>query len=285
MKATLILIAILIGIAAVAHARRQSKLRPARTEHPIDNGNATSPAVVALALTDEFKTNRVTAVIRHSDMMGDFIMFNFPKNPYDCDVADIFDFIESDAIGGSAFQGGGSPGAPICATFRKAKTRDELRAILRRVTPLLNALMKDITNGVPIPKPPPRKIVDANGKEWPECVPGDSTGGSYTAYSISSSPLVCSAEGRWVVDEAMTQKIHKGMLELRKSNERANELFRALSMRVLTHDEMLEVARFGNDINTRGGGPYNANEKMLALNNVLLIQQMLQTQHTAATKP
>lgn len=224
----------------------------------------------AAPLTDVFKTERVVATIRHNETMGDFVMFSFPKNPYDCDRAEIFDFINSDEIGGSTFQGGGAAGAPIFARFPKAKKREQLRDALKSLTPKLDALMRDITNDVPVPKPPPRKIMDKRGKEWPECVPPDPSDPRSkfnNNLNVNGTAYYCTAEGRWAIDEKV--------MEWKRDHQRSRgDLLAALTRRKLTHEELMRIEPL---LNTREMEPYFAAVKYAEMYDLLVTQWELQT--------
>jgi hypothetical protein len=74
--------------------------------------------------------------------MGFNVRFDFPKIPYSCDDARLFEFME--AHGGSVFQGGGYPGAPLYVIFDGVKDREsadkKIKAILPALTKLASSL-------------------------------------------------------------------------------------------------------------------------------------------------
>lgn len=209
-----------------------------------------------------WKTDRVTATRMKGDL-GYNIQLEYPKNPADCDRAEIDDLIR--AHGGAVFQSGGYLGAPMYVKFTGVNDRASADKKLQEVLPILNKLMDDITAGKEIPK-----IVDPNAKSWPDTeAPSPGSLGSMnvngTQYMQSE---VSPGKWQWVVDE-------DAMKRLREYNEHKYELWLALTTRVITNDELKEVASYGNDLNVQSGVLYNATEKLQELNNALLIQQML----------
>lgn len=70
-----------------------------------------------------WKTKHVIATRYSNPHMGFNIGFRFPLNAYDCDAAELFEFIEK-TLGGWVYEGGGSPGAEIFAVFRDVKDRE-----------------------------------------------------------------------------------------------------------------------------------------------------------------
>lgn len=129
-----------------------------------------------------------------------------------------------------------------------------------------------------------KPVTDSKGREWPECIPGSrQTSGSFGLLPEHKA-YICSAKGRWEVDEKATERMREFAQEQHKRERRGYELFAALSTRVLTYEELEEVGRFGSHINTQSGVPYNAAEKMQELTNALLMQQLLQARYAEDVK-
>lgn len=82
------------------------------------------------------------------------------------------------------------------------------------------------------------------------------------------------------VSEEEQQARQEQMIVYRKQRRdaeaRKHELFRALSSRLLSFDELEEVGRHGSHINIQTCQSYNAKEKALELSNALAQQSLLQ---------
>jgi hypothetical protein len=233
--------------------------------HAVSN---TVPSSAPIKIEHGWKTERVMATRRKNDAMGQFVELTYPQNPYDCDRAEISDFIED--RDGWVFQGGGSPGASMFVKFKNVNDASEMDKKLLTVLPALDKLMRDITYGIPIPKSTvKRKIVDKHGKEWPECVPPDPEdpyGAFNNNLSVNGTPYMCSPEGRWVVNQKSQDALNKIVQE-------QHDLVAAISTRKLTKAELMQLQP---SINTFPMQPYFACEKYAELYEMLAKQWELQ---------
>jgi hypothetical protein len=241
-------------------------------------GNVACQRNVPVEWEHGWKTNRVTATRYQNEAMGYNIGFVYPKNPNDCDRAEIFEFIE--AHGGSVFQGGGYRGAPMYVKFTGVTDRPTADKKLREILPGLDKLMDDITAGRKIPK-----IVNPNAKVWPDTDPPDKSDPNWefnnnlsmngTQYKKAE---VSPGKWQWIVDE-------KAMKSLRDAESHKWALWSALTTRVLTDAELKEVDSYGSYLNIQPNVSYNAGEKLQELHNALLIQQMLRHDTKAVAIP
>lgn len=209
--------------------------------------------------------------------MGFNIGLEYPKNPNDCDRAEISDFIE--AHGGWVFQSGGYYGAPMYVKFKDVTDKTSADKKLLELLPGLNKLMDDITAGKKIPP-----IINQHAKVWPDTDPPDKSNEYWefnnnlnsngTQYKKSE---VSPGKWQWIVDEA-------AMKSMREYAQHKHDLWNALTTRVMTDAELKELAAYGSSINTENMQPYNATEKLQELHNALLIQQMLRRDNTPAIK-
>jgi len=234
--------------------------------------NTLSPHI-PIAWEHGWKTNRVTATRYQSDVMGFNIGFLFPKNPYDSDRAEIFDFIES--RGGSVFQGGGYAGAEIYAKFEGVNDVATADMKLKSILTDLDKLMDDITVGRKIPpfKTEEQPLTMAqwiqkmNAKREPATMDGWLGSGS-------------NGYGTWVVRGINGVKVYEDTTaetqkEEAKLQARKNELINALTTRILTDQEMKEVAALRSWLLIRPMEPYNEQEVESKFQTMLLIQQNL----------
>lgn len=215
-----------------------------------------------------WKTPRVVATRYHSDVMGWNIGFRFPKDFGSEDRSEVSWFIEDN--NGSIYQGGGSPGAEAFAVFKDVKDRASADAKLKAILPGLDKRMRDIAAGVKIPEPKPRKIVGKDGREWPECVPPDPKdpyGEFNNNMNVNGTQYLCSAEGRWVVDEKSME------WKLQRQAEQY-DLLAALGSRKLTHAELMQVTPYLNTFEMQSFFPC---VKYAELYDLLIRQWELQT--------
>ena len=100
-----------------------------------------------------FKTSRVIATRYTNKFMGYNIGFEFPKDIYNADRAEVSDFME--ANGGWIYQGGGYPGAIAYVKFKDVTDQESANKKLKAILPPLSQLMADMSAGrkVVIEKP------------------------------------------------------------------------------------------------------------------------------------
>jgi hypothetical protein len=67
---------------------------------------------------------------------------------------------------------------------------------------------------------------------------------------------------------------------LLEEDQQKRRLWAALTTRVLSFEELLEVGRYKNNLNVFLDEPYTYPENLLELNNALLIQQLLRMQRS-----
>lgn len=94
------------------------------------------------ATTHGWKTDRVVANRYKSDVMGETIGLTFPKDPYDCDRAEIGDLIAG--FGGIIYQGGGSPGTEMLAVFQGVHDRKGADSKIKEILPDLTFLVRHL---------------------------------------------------------------------------------------------------------------------------------------------
>lgn len=221
-----------------------------------------------------FETSRVKASRMHSDTMGWNIKMEFPKNAYDCDRAEVGDWIA--AHGGNIFQGGGYPGAPAFIGFKDVTDRESADRKLREILPALSQLMQDISDGKEIPP-----IVNPDAKVWPDADPPDKTN-EYWEFNNNlnvngtqyKKVEVVPGKWQWKEDEA-------AMKFMRDAERHKMELWFALTTRVLTDDELKEAVSYGSFLNLQTMVPYNAEEKSQELTSAFLVQQRLRESQAA----
>jgi hypothetical protein len=215
-----------------------------------------------------WKTSRITAT-RYSNLhMGQSVGFTFPKNPNDCDLAELSDFIE--AQGGSVYQSGGYPGAEMFAQFKGVKDKETANAKLKEILPAFNQLMQDITDGKKI-----APIVNPNAKAWPDTDPPDKTdkywelnnnlNANGTQYKKAE---VSPGKWQWIVDE-------EAMKSFADMNAHRRNLFYALTHRVLTDAELKEALGYGDSLNVEPNVGYYAEEKGRELQRAFQLQETL----------
>lgn len=89
-----------------------------------------------------WKTDYVVATRYKNPVMGYNIGFVFPKQPYDSDRAETFDFL---AAGGcNVYQGGGSPGAPLYAVCKGVTDKESADKFLIEFLPKLDVHMRGL---------------------------------------------------------------------------------------------------------------------------------------------
>lgn len=86
-----------------------------------------------------WKTPHVIATRYKSPVIGYNIGFRFPKNPNNCDRAEIFDLIATN--NGAVYQGGGFPGAEAFAVFKDVSDKESANKKLQVLLPKLERLM------------------------------------------------------------------------------------------------------------------------------------------------
>lgn len=89
-----------------------------------------------------YKTDYVVATRYKNPTMGYNIGFAFPKQPYDNDRAETFEFLA--ANGCSVYQGGGYAGAPLYAICRGVTDKESANAKLIEFLPKLDAHMRSL---------------------------------------------------------------------------------------------------------------------------------------------
>lgn len=92
------------------------------------------------------QTPNVIATRYQNKVMGYNIGFVFPNDPYQSDDPRLFEYIESN--GGRVYEGGGSPGAPLYATFKGVTNTDTANAKLRVILPAFDALIRKVRAGL-----------------------------------------------------------------------------------------------------------------------------------------
>lgn len=101
------------------------------------------PLPVARYSVDEleygFKTSRVIATRYKNDLIGYNIGFDFPKDPYNADRAEISDFMKEH--GGWIYQGGGYSGAKVYVKFKDVNDQQSANTKLREILPPLSKLI------------------------------------------------------------------------------------------------------------------------------------------------
>jgi hypothetical protein len=75
-----------------------------------------------------YKTDYVVAWRFKNEIMGYNIGFDLPKNPYDADRADMYDWLSKNGV--HVYQGGGAPGAMNYAMVQGVKDRDSANKFL-----------------------------------------------------------------------------------------------------------------------------------------------------------
>jgi hypothetical protein len=163
-----------------------------------------------------WQTDRVIATRHKSEVMGQSIGFRFPKDPYQCDRAEISQLIAG--FGGSIFQGGGSPGAESFATFEGVKDKETADAKIKAILPELTLLMQSLkddkaTKAILARHPiPERKCREGEpgGITWP--------GGTYKGKYYSQFCWIC-RNGKMVVDEEASQRATEVTASMKKPEQ------------------------------------------------------------------
>jgi hypothetical protein len=89
-----------------------------------------------------YKTEYVVATRYNNPHLGYNIGFSFPKQPYDSDRAETFDFLASN--GCHVYQGGGYPGAPLYAVCNGVTDKATANTKLIELLPKLDSHMKSL---------------------------------------------------------------------------------------------------------------------------------------------
>jgi hypothetical protein len=148
--------------------------------------------------------------------------------------------------------------------------RDEKEAVRTQIKSALWILVLVLMPIVSCQSHSKPKIVDKQGNKWPECVPPDPKdpfGEFNNNLSVNGTPYKCSAEGRWIVDQA-------GVDTLRKIDEQQRQFIHNLSTRKMTHAELMNLTPGSNIFMNQ---TYYAAEKYADLYEVLVHQWELQT--------
>lgn len=89
-----------------------------------------------------YKTDYVVATRYKNPTMGYNIGFTFPKQPYDSDRAETFEFLASN--GCNVYSGGGGPGAPLYAICNGVTDKDSANQFLIGFLPKLDEHMRNL---------------------------------------------------------------------------------------------------------------------------------------------
>jgi hypothetical protein len=198
--------------------------------------------------------------------MGQSIGFRFPKDPYECDRAEISQLIAG--FGGSIFQGGGSPGAESFATFEGVKDKETADAKIKAILPELTLLMQSLkddkaTKAILARHPiPERKCREGEpgGITWP--------GGTYKGKDYSQFCWIC-RNGKMVVDEEASRRA----TEVTASHEKARtDLLWAARTRILSEEEMTILRELGSNVFVSPGVPFHQEGVDRQFNDLLLQQ-------------
>lgn len=224
-----------------------------------------------------WKTSRITATRYSNKMMGMNIGFEFPKDPYECDRSELSNFIA--AHGGNVYQGGGSPGASLYATFKGVTDIDTANKKLQDIMPAFNKLMQDIADGKKI-----EPIVNPDAKVWPDTDAPDKTNpywefnNNLNANGVQYKKAeVSPGKWQWIEDE----KANQAMAD--EENHRAT-LWNALQTRVLTNAEMKEALGYGDRLNVQNMVSYYPEDKKRGLDRAYKIQDILRSEKAELTK-
>lgn len=101
-------------------------------------GIAASPPV---ATEHGFKTDRVVATRYQNSMVGYNIGFDLPKNGYDADRADMYDWLATQGV--HVFQGGGGPYATNYAKIDGVQDKESANKFLLEFLPKYDAWVRD----------------------------------------------------------------------------------------------------------------------------------------------
>lgn len=223
-----------------------------------------------------WKTSRVIATRMHSDTIGWNIKFDFPKNGYDSDRAEVSWFIEMH--GGNVFEGGGAPYASAYAQFDDVKDVTAADKKLQEILPGLTTLLANLDNKTYCDAFEKKyKAWDlAHNPQWPDTTPPDKTDPLWELnnnLSMNGTPYkkveVSPGKWQWKVDEE-TQRLNQ------KYEDDTWDLYRALSARKLTHSELLNVYE---GMNVRNMQTYFQVDIDAAMYDSLVKQWELQTGH------
>lgn len=89
-----------------------------------------------------WKTDYVTATRMKSPTFGYAISFTFPKQPYDSDRAETFEFLSSN--GCNVLEGGGYPGAPLFSICKGVTDKESANKFLVEFLPKLDDHMRHL---------------------------------------------------------------------------------------------------------------------------------------------
>lgn len=112
-----------------------------------------------------YKTSRVVGTRLHGDTMGWNAKFDFPQDAYDCDAADLSNYITSQ--GGWVYRGGGEPGAALYVKFKDIDNKEKLSQKIKEILPKLSKVMFAVANDLPTGVPTPIEY------QWPNTAPPD----------------------------------------------------------------------------------------------------------------
>ena len=112
-------------------------------------GNAEAPKVEQWE--HGWKTARGIARRNTTPLIGYNVGFKFPLNPYDCDRAELTDFME--LHGGWVWTAGGEIGAEMFVRFKGVNGRDAADKKILEILPALSKLIKDLGDGVKVTIP------------------------------------------------------------------------------------------------------------------------------------
>jgi hypothetical protein len=221
-----------------------------------------------------WKTGRIVATRMKSQLMGENIKFEFPDNLYDSDRAEVSQFVEMN--GGNVYEGGGSPGAPMYATFKGVKDTESADKKLVEILPKFDELMAHLDD-----KSYMKKFSvwydawdKANNPQWPDTTPPDKTdkywelnnnlnvnGVQYLKKEVSPG------KWQWVVDD-------DAMKSMADYEQKRWELFSAIGTRKLTHEELMGVDPL---LGAQPMTPYFPCEKYAEIYDLLVKQWEFQT--------
>jgi hypothetical protein len=88
-----------------------------------------------------WETARVRATRYQNPHLGFNVGFSFPKNPHDCDRADMMDWLRENGV--HVYSCGGYPGAEVMALVDGVKSKEAANEWLPTFLPRLDAWVKD----------------------------------------------------------------------------------------------------------------------------------------------
>lgn len=87
-----------------------------------------------------WRTSLVVATRYSNPHIGFNVGFKFPRHAYDCDRAELIDFMEDN--GWSIYRCGGYPGAEVFAVSDRIKNKEDANSELIKFVPKLHNFMK-----------------------------------------------------------------------------------------------------------------------------------------------